>query len=194
MKFEKLTNSKIRIIFTLEDMINNNVSAEGFFSDKLISQKILQSLLIQAEKEIGFKADDCKLLVEAISSSDGGVIFTITKLSTYDKINLKNKLNISPTLIYKFENFDNFLDLCTYLNNIDNIDLKNISKNFSLIVYNNEYYLYSSSNEIPNCLINVFIEFGELISYTPTIDGLIHEYGKFIYKNNAINKCLKNIQ
>ena len=114
MRFEKLTNSKIRIIFSSEDMISNNVSVQNFLTDKSISQRILQSILLEAEKEIGFKTDNSKLLVEALSS-DGGFIFTITKLSSYDDLSLVN----NSIKIFKFENFDNFLDLCTYLQNMN---------------------------------------------------------------------------
>lgn len=39
-----------------------NFSADTFFSDNSIAQSALNSILFMAEKEIGFKTDDCKLL------------------------------------------------------------------------------------------------------------------------------------
>ena len=87
MKFEKITDSKIKIIFSLEDMNSNNISAKSFLSNSSVSQKILQNILKEAEKQVGFQTDDSKLLVEAIMSTGGGLIFTITKLSNHIKYN-----------------------------------------------------------------------------------------------------------
>lgn len=181
MRFEKLTNSKIRIIFSSEDMISNNVSVQNFLTDKSISQRILQSILLEAEKEIGFKTDNSKLLVEALSS-DGGFIFTITKLSSYDDLSLVN----NSIKIFKFENFDNFLDLCTYLQNM-NITY---SKDFSLILYNNSFYLYifNSDLSISSSFFNILIEFSDSIKYSAKLDGCLYEYGKIIFNKNAICK------
>ena len=181
MRFEKLTNSKIRIIFSSEDMISNNVSVQNFLTDKSISQRILQSILLEAEKEIGFKTDNSKLLVEALSS-DGGFIFTITKLSSYDDLSLVN----NSIKIFKFENFDNFLDLCTYLQNM-NITY---SKDFSLILYNNSFYLYifNSDLSISSSFFNILIEFSDSIKYLAKLDGCLYEYGKIIFNKNAICK------
>ena len=80
MKFEKITDNKIKIIFTLEDMSINDVSVESFLSNKMLSEKVLQSIILEAEKQVGFNTENHELLVEALSTSDGGFEFTITKL------------------------------------------------------------------------------------------------------------------
>ena len=54
MKFEKITDIKIKIILSLQDMESNNVSAENIFSNSISSQKLLQDILNRAQKEIGF--------------------------------------------------------------------------------------------------------------------------------------------
>lgn len=182
MKFEKLTNTKIRIVFTSEDMIINNLSSNNFFDDVNISQTLLQSLLFKAEKEIGFKTDDSKLLVEALSS-DGGFVFIITKLSSCDDLCLENK----SIQIFKFQSFDSFLDLCTYIKNM-NFEYLN---NSSLILYNNSFYLY-----VLNCnplFSNILLEFADFVPYSLKIDGHFNEYGKIIFNKNAINKGINII-
>ena len=80
MKFEKITDSKIKIIVSMQDMELNNISTENIFSNSTSSQKLLQSILNRAKKEIGFETGDSRLLVEAIMSSGVEYIFTITKL------------------------------------------------------------------------------------------------------------------
>ena len=58
MKFEKITDSKIKAILTEKDMELNNISSETLFSNSSFSQQLLQSMLYEAEKQIGFIVDD----------------------------------------------------------------------------------------------------------------------------------------
>ena len=83
MKFEKLTDTKIRISISSKDMEKNNLSAENIFSNSADSQKLLDTMIARAEKEIGFKPEDSKLLVEAIILANDECVFTITKLGNY---------------------------------------------------------------------------------------------------------------
>lgn len=187
MKFEKLNESKIKIIFTSKDVILNSISTNDVFTDVSISQQLLQYILFRAEKEIGFKTDDCKLLVEASKRSEGGFVFIITKLSEFGTMDCSN-------FIYKFENFENFLTLCTYIKNMNFSNFENTPVNITLSLYNNAYYLSISNYfQMPLTLLNAFNEFGEFLIYSPQLDGLISEYGKIIFENNAISKGIKII-
>ena len=47
--------------------------------------------------------------------------------------------------------------------------------------------------QMPLTLLNAFNEFGEFLIYSPQLDGLISEYGKIIFENNAISKGIKII-
>lgn len=190
MKFEKITDTKIKIILSLRDMELNNVSAESIFSNSASSQKLLQNMLNKAEKEIGFETGDSKLLVEAVMSSDEECTFTITKISDEVPCCLQN----SNAFIFKFDNFDDIIDLCTFLNNLSFLCLKDISKNFSLIYYNNTYYLKfietGNSSIVKDYIKTLFDEFGQDVSHSTSIDGFLNEYGKIIFSKDAIIKCI----
>lgn len=187
MKFEKITDSKIKIVFTAKDLISSNISSKDFFTDNSISQEILEYILLKAEMELGFKAEDCKLLVEAIKYSGGGLAFTITKL-------FENNTIPSISLIYQFESFENFLNLCTYIKNMHIHDLENFSEQFSLYTYHNTYYLLINDYSIiPIEIINAFDEFSEHICCPYKLEGIINEYGKIIYEKNAICEGIKII-
>ena len=190
MKFKKITDTQIKIILSLRDMALNNVSAENIFSNSASSQKLLQNILNEAKKEIGFETGNSKLLVEAIMSSDEECTFTITKLLDEVPSYLQN----SNAFIFKFDNFDDIIDLCTFLNNLPYLCLKDISKNFSLIYYNNTYYLRFTETKIESIVVDyikfLFSEFGTDVSYSSNIDGFLNEYGKIIFAQNAIIKCI----
>jgi negative regulator of genetic competence, sporulation and motility len=63
-----------------------------------------------------------------------------------------------------------------------------------LIFYNNTYYLKLiepiNSSIIIDYLKTLFDEFGINVSCSPGIDGILNEYGKIIWKKNAIIRCI----
>lgn len=191
MKFEKITDTKIRIILSLQDMESNNITAKNVLSNSIDSQKLLETIITKAEKEIGFKPEDSKLLIEAVPSNEE-CIFTITKL-------LDEKaycIQTNHSFIFKFDSFDDFINLCTYLSNFSYLCLNEISKSFSLIYYNCTYYL--KFTDIEHCSIvldyikTFFSEFGKDVSGTVGIDGILNEYGKVIFAKNAISRCINS--
>ena len=191
MKFEKINDTKIRIILSLQDMEANNISAENILSNSADSQKLLETIITKAEKKLGFNPEDSKLLIEAVPSNKD-CIFTITKLLDETTCCLKT----CNSFIFKFDSFDDFINLCTYLSNFSYLCIKDISKNFSLIYYNSTYYL--KFMDVENCsvvleYIKTFItEFGKDVSNSASIEGVLNEYGKVIFSKNAITKCISS--
>lgn len=192
MRFEKLNDTKIRIILTIQDMESNNISFENVLSNSTASQKLLESMISKAEKEIGFYAEDSKLLVEAIMTSNKECVFTITKLHENKACSKK----CTKSFIFKFDSFDNFIDLCIFLKSLQNLNLRNFSKKFSLILYNDTYYLKALDADTFSITFDYmrtfFSEFGDDVSNSCSIDGILNEYGKIIFEKNAISKCIRS--
>lgn len=190
MRFEKLTDAKIKIVLSLKDLEKNNLSTENILSNSVDSQKLINKIINKAEQELDFEPEDSQLLVEAVISSPEECIFTITKLSNSEVCcSLGN-----CSFIIKFDCFENFLNLCSFLKNFSNLCLKELSKNFSLIYYNNTYYLKFTETDFSSISIDyvrsLFMEFGNDVSLSPCIDGILNEYGKIIFKTNAISMCI----
>ena len=190
MKFEKITDTKIKIILSSQDMASNNISIENVLSNSTDSQKFLNTIINKAEIELGFTLDDSQLLVEAVVPSTEECVFTITKLLD-DKICYHQHNN---SFIFKFDCFDDFIKLCSFLKNFSYLCLNEISKSFSLIYYNNTYYLRFVESECSSIVIDyiktLFEEFGKDVSHTSGIDGILNEYGKIIFSKNALLKCI----
>lgn len=81
MKFEKITDTKIKIFFSFDDMNKNHISKKILFSNNPFSQNFIQSILKIAEKTLDFKIEDKNILVEILNYGDG-CVFIITKIST----------------------------------------------------------------------------------------------------------------
>ena len=189
MKLEKITDYKIRIFFSLFDFKKYNILINNVFNDFINSQYLLQILLDMAEKEVNFKVEDCELLIEIITPSEKECIFTIAKLY---KNNLRN--NDLECFILQFECFDNFIDLCHFLNNLSNELLENFSINSSLFLYNNTYYLKIINTNYFYNLLSICLEFGNILSNTFYFNNILNEYGKIILNNNEIINCINTFK
>ncbi len=67
MRIEKITENKIRIILNIQDLQENNIDLHSFKSNSIESQDLFYDMLDRAEKEIGFKTKDYKLMIEALA-------------------------------------------------------------------------------------------------------------------------------
>lgn len=214
MKIEKLTENKIRVIINLEDFKNTNTNIENIAKPSAEARSFLLDILLKAEKEVGFHTDGCKLLIEAFSSSDGVCIFTITKYTEKDSIkdNLNSLFsnNISgrklvvkrkelhtekKNMIYSFENFETFCDFCNNIYNMKEINVDSVSKNISLFLYNDTYYLTLSNINIKYKNLKLFYscisEFAKSTLFSEHFQNKLQEHGTTIIKKKAISTGIK---
>lgn len=200
MKIEKLTDNKIRIIFNIDDLAQKNIDINSLIKNTDSSQKFFKTMLKQAKKEVGFEVQDSKLLIEAYISTDGFFVVTFTKIANQHSDNLNNSFvpkakrkNMNPSsdiAIYEFRNFDEFCSFCTYLKNSSVKNIKGFAKLISLYDYNSKYYLvFNGINhdfKDISFLYTSISEFAKLTSTSSFFESKLVEYGKTVFKKNAI--------
>lgn len=210
MKIEKLTENKIRVIVSTEDLIKTNTDLNSIMAKAIESQKLFLEILSRAEKEVDFHTEGCKLLIEAFSSIDDFLIFTITKYSSKEK---KSASNISPkkpiakrknvdysseNTVYSFSSFDELCDFCNCIDTYKNLDTSKISKNISLYLYNDIYYLVIQNINLKYPLLKTFhsiaLEFGKPYSNSKLFISKLFEHGTNIIKKNAIKTLTKHFK
>ena len=207
MKIEKLTENKIRIIINLDELSKKNIDINSLAINNEKAHKLFQSILKEAEKQVGFKVKDCRLLVEIYSTQEGYIIFTLTKYQ--NELNTSKSLANSKTLkfkrksldnnykntIYKFETFEEFCSFCTYCNNTKLSSLDELAQKISLYEFKNSYYLIFSNIHTGYKYLNLFYttisEFSNLVSTSIIFRSRLNERGKAIFKTNAIKKCIE---
>ena len=127
----------------------------------------------------------------------GNFVLTVTRIDsekdTKKKLTAKRKTSkISANLsIYMFNTFDEYLEFCTSLQcNIENNAYKS-----SLYLYKSQYYLclYIDEKNIDSfkSLHYSIIEFASHINNSGLLERKLKEYGKVIFKTNAIGNCVK---
>jgi len=204
MRIEKITENKIRITLNLEDLKENNIDLHSFMSNSPETQDLFLDMLEKAETEVGFKTSNYKLMIEAIATSEGNFILTITRIlpeknitpSKTPKKNIKAKRKVvtpdKVLSVYKFNTFDDFCEFCTYLNSTV---LKSRLKSSVLYAYNSEYYLVLNNIRINLKDFKTFCyaitEFGSYIKDCALFERKLKEYGKVVIKQNAIETCSK---
>ena len=202
MRFEKITDNKIRIIFNLDDLSAKNIDFHSFMANSEETHALFLDMLDRAEKEIGFVTKDYKLMIEVLATSDGNFVLTVTRTSPeifkssprklYGKKKVLNTYNNS--LIYKFNSFE---DLCKIGNVLDDVFIKKLNKTLtrsSLYLLNSNYYLvlkYAEYNEDLKRLLATISEFSCSRRYNRYFEIRLLEYGKAIIKNKTFEKIKK---
>lgn len=97
--------------------------------------------------------------------------------------------------VYMFNTFDEYLEFCMSIQNSEN-NTCNFLKKSALYLYKSKYYLCLNINQKD---INFFkqlhyeiIEFASHINNSDLFERKLKEYGKVIFKANAINNCVKH--
>lgn len=209
MRFEKLSNDKIRIILDLQDLEDNDIDYQSFMSNSSDSQKLFMEILDEAEEQIGFITKDYKLMIEALATIDGDFIITVTRslpdfdiASAYKKrtIKAKRKSNrlTTDTIIYEFNNFDDIFDFVLLLKNLNISGLNAFTKDFALYTYKNNYYLVMDNIDKNFEDIKTFLcaltEFGKSINNSNLFKSRLNEYGTLLVKNNFYKALSKNLK
>lgn len=205
MRIEKLNEDKIRIFFNIDDLIEKNIDLHTFMSDSMETQDLFLDMLDQAESELGFNTKNYKLIIEALASSDGNFIITVTRMSPNDaSVGKKNKKTVkakiksfSPSKVSSINVFNTFDDFCAFCSNINAFPtLSDLNlKTASLFNYHDKYYLILNhlklDDETSKVLYSTLSEFGTPVKNESLFERKLKEYGQIIFKKNAIQDCLK---
>jgi len=194
MKFEKLSDNKIKIILNIKELEEKNIDFHSFMANSLESQHIFLEILKQAEKETGFITNNYNLHIEAFATSCGDFIFTITRISEISfpkkkKIVYKRKFPKpnKKSSIYCFNTFDDYCNFCSFLNDNTNYFMGDST----LILYNSKYYLIL--NNIKMNFINskhfftYISEFANTCNNSDMFLNILLEHGKLLIPENAID-------
>lgn len=202
MKFEKLSEYKLKITLSNDELPDSNGDLDSFMSDSSRARRSFLDILDKAADEVGFHVGDNKVRIDAKCQYNGDFIFTVTKLipkkptlkkAKPQKISVNRQDNC---IIYYFDDLEIFFSLCSFLKDQKITHLENFCKFTEVYKLNNKYYLVF--NEINNeykyiaKLYSCITEFANFYSSQEVMALMIKERGSLIIKNNAIKVCQKN--
>ena len=191
MKIEKLTEDKLKITLSIDDLEERNINLHSFMYNTPESQDLFWELIQTAEKECGFNVDDSMIYVEASTSGGGNFTLLVTKTNeaapVLEKIskpkkltkgNFKLKRKSMPlkteTAIYMFETFE---DVCEFCNICD----CSILHDNTLYCMNETYYL-----KIDYIPYNMILDYATIIKNPELLEAKLNEYGKVVIEKEAL--------
>lgn len=195
LKIEKITDDKIKITVTMEDLNERNIDLYSFVYNSPESQDMFWDMLSKAEKECGFNVEDSIIYVEARTSGNGKFTFIVTKTKEKPVVKLNNiqKQQIAETVklkrkkipyfikdgLYKFDNFDDLCSYCKIADKKSTIDTK-------LYSYKNSYYLKAGMTPA-----TAILEYAEIEKEPLLKEALIKEHGNIIIETDVISEINK---
>lgn len=207
MKFEKISDNKIRITFSIFDLEERDINLHDFMSNSLESQDLFLDMLEEAEEKVGFKVRNCKVKVEALAMTEDNFVLTITKVlpSTNKKSNCtipkvkpkvkrKSDSTQSAHLVYKFNSFDDYCHFIECLIKFNLSDASKIAEKIIVYTYHNFYYLDLYKLNEKYSKISKFLpavtEFGSYILNPDLFICKLNEVGTVFIKHNALKKSI----
>lgn len=203
MQFEKLNEDKIRITISHKDLEEKHIDFHSFMANPLQSQNLFFEILSEAEKQVGFVTKNYQIRIEALATSTGDFVFTITrsvpdsglKVPVKKKVKIKRKKTnlTSSQAVYSFNCYDDFYYFMKFLKN-QNINITDISKKVVLYEYKNTYYLAFDNINLDSPLTNKFYslitEFGSYVANSDLFIRKLTEAGKVVIKNSSISNYI----
>lgn len=190
MKFEKITDDKIKIFLSLADLQKENIDYHSFMSNSPLVQNLFLTILDEANLKLGFNTENCKVFIETLSISNEIFVFTITKTdqSSYRKkiVSVKRKYpsNTSDLCIYEFLCINDFIDFSKNL-------MVSSKEKASLFFYDGNYYLVANTQTFDMPFLKYFYnyisEFASFVSNSFNSYSKIFEYGTCLIVDNALS-------
>ena len=208
MRFEKLSENKIRIFLTSNDLKEKDIDFHSFMSNSSVAHGLFLDILEEAKNKIGFNTCNYNVKIDALAMIDGDFVVNVSRVLPEQEKNtlpppIKKKLKVrkknieknSDYCIYKFDNFDDYYHFIEflYLHNLS--DAVQIAKNIVVYLYMNQYYLIlnniNNNYKHTHAFSSSITEFGTFVNSSQLFVSKLHEYGKLVIKNNALRNSLK---
>ncbi len=194
-----ISEEKLKIILTYQDMIELNIDIESLDYSNVSTKKAFWEILDKAKESAGFDADKSKLYVQVFPCSDGGCEMFVTKYNSSNnfidserKYTYKTVSKKSTTSKFIVSNYDSFSKLCKRLykeKNYLKADLyKTEQEEYILTLEVSEILpsYHQSRQQKAYQYPEYLSEYGKLLKLTETIKTQIAEYCALIIKDNAI--------
>ncbi|MBR3697198.1 MAG: adaptor protein MecA [Clostridia bacterium] len=144
MRIEKLSNNKLKVIFSIKELEKENIDYQSFMAGSTNCENILSNLLYIAKNELDFDTKNCSIEIETFEITHGNFMITITKFEdNIKKIKAKRKQgNIkNNSCIYEFSNLNNYHNFIDFLEKKNNNLLVKIKNNSEIIKFCEKYLL-----------------------------------------------------
>ncbi|MFC5403845.1 genetic competence negative regulator [Cohnella soli] len=190
MRMERLSQDKIRIFLTFDDLTERGIQKEDMWREIPKVHELFSEMMDQAYNELGFDASG-PLAVEVFAMPAQGMVVIVTRgklerdaeTHTEDEeevYELEVTLEQSEAIIYRFRDIEDAIGAAKTL-------VGRLTEDGKMYRYQNQWVLIFDPAGLEtseyHALIAVLAEYGEATSITPAV---LEEYGKLIIASDAV--------
>lgn len=201
MKIERLSQDKIRIFLTFDDLTERGIQKDDMWREIPKVHELFSEMMDQAYSELGFDASG-PLAVEVFALPAQGMVVIVTRgkmdvqhpSEAYDDqeaeevYEMEVTMEQSDLISYAFRDFEDLLSMAKIINPI-------LMEGGALYVYKEKYILQLEPIDLDEqkyqALIAVLSEYGEATSVTTAV---LEEYGKTIIADDAVKVLCHHFQ
>lgn len=191
MRLERLAYDKMKIFLTYDDLDQRGISTENTWFDTPVIDEVFRDMITEASAKLNFDPDG-PIIVEIYSVPSKGIVIIVTKteelIEDHDELIMEwdiPEIN-SDSSVFVFETLDDVIDLAVVLsrNGVQEGQLYSFNDSYYLIfpleIYSVDEILYYEP---------IVKEYGNHTTFTK---AYLEEYGKIIFRKNAINGLMKH--
>lgn len=187
MELIVISDDKLKIMLSEEDMQRYHISGDEFDYSKLSTRTVLKSILTDAKNLTGFDTEGEQFFVQLFTSAHGGCELFITK-GEQDNYATEAPIEKKPhssrrtyQSLYSFDSFYNLISSCRRLipfeNDIDSVAYSDISGKYFLSLKHANLSPYTRLDKF-----TFLLEYGRRENFE-NFERYIQEYGSWICKN-----------
>ncbi|WP_372629116.1 genetic competence negative regulator [Cohnella sp.] len=190
MRMERLSQDKIRIFLTFDDLTERGIQKEDMWREIPKVHELFSEMMDQAYNELGFDASG-PLAVEVFAMPAQGMVVIVTRgklerdaesaVEDEEEVyELEVTLEQSEAIIYRFKDIEDAIGAAKTL-------AGRLTDEGRMYRYQNQWVMVFDPAGLESssyhALIAVLAEYGEATSITPAV---LEEYGKLVIGSNAI--------
>jgi adapter protein MecA 1/2 len=200
MKMERLSQDKIRIFLTFDDLTERGIQKDDMWREIPKVHELFSEMMDQAYMELGFDASG-PLAVEVLAMPAQGMVVIVTR----GKMNFSHSedaledemgevyelevtLDETDEITYAFHDFEDLLRMSKVLNPL-------LIDGGTLFSYKNKWILHLDAVEMDenrlHGVIAILSEYGEATSVTLAV---LEEYGKTVIASDAVKVLCANFK
>lgn len=184
LKIEIIDEKTIKILLSVEDMQEFHLTYEQMDYNDTVTRKAILSIVQKIRQDTTVDLEMNKLFIEAFPDTSGGCILYVNLIEAQQMQSLKSgKQSFDTPLIFILENIDLVAGVSSRLMK----EHSHLIIHSSLYQMEQRYYLllytYCRMEKKIICLLK---EYGSYLGKGAILSAFVHEHGKEILKDNAI--------
>jgi adapter protein MecA 1/2 len=198
MKIERLSQDKIRIFLTFDDLTERGIQKDDMWREIPKVHELFSEMMDQAYSELGFDPSG-PLAVEVFALPAQGMVVIVTKgkieihhedgLDDHEAdevYEMEVTMEQSDTIVHRFRDFEDLLRAAKVVSG-------SLTEAGTLYSYKDRWYLVVDSTEMEDpkyhALIAVLSEYGEA---SPVTQAVLDEYGKKVIAEDAVRTLIRH--